>query len=171
MMENQNIKVLVMDVDGTLSDGKIYMSPQGECMKAFHIKDGYMIARLTDYHITPVIITGRQSDILLNRCKELHITEVYQGIENKKEKLAEVLHALGCSFHEAAYIGDDLNDLECMELCGMSACPADAAEVVVRKVDFVCNKKGGEGAVREFIEHIIQQNGKDETVCGEVLQG
>ena len=85
--------------------------------------------------------------------------------------MAQVLHELGCSFHEAAYIGDDLNDLECMELCGMSACPADAAEVVVRKVDFVCNKKGGEGAVREFIEHIIQQNGKDETVCGEVLQG
>lgn len=171
MMENQTIKALVMDVDGTLTDGKIYMSPQGECMKAFHIKDGYMIARLAGYHITPIIITGRQSEILLNRCKELHITEVYQGIENKKEKLAEVLRKFGISFRETAYIGDDLNDLECMELCGMSACPADAVEDVVREVDFVCSKKGGEGAVREFIEHIIQQNGKDETVCGEVLQG
>lgn len=160
-----------MDVDGTLTDGKIYMSPKGEFMKAFHIKDGYMIARLADYHITPIIITGRQSDILLNRCKELHITEVHQGIENKKEKLTEVLYALGCSFHEVAYIGDDLNDLECMKLCGMSACPADAAEDVIRQVDFLCSKKGGEGAVREFIEHIIQHNGKNETVCGEMLQG
>ena len=160
-----------MDVDGTLTDGKIYMSPKGEFMKAFHIKDGYMIARLADYHITPIIITGRQSDILLNRCKELHITEVHQGIENKKEKLSEVLYALGCSFHEVAYIGDDLNDLECMKLCGMSACPADAAEDVIRQVDFLCSKKGGEGAVREFIEHIIQHNGKNETVCGEMLQG
>ena len=160
-----------MDVDGTLTDGKIYMSPQGECMKAFHIKDGYMIARLADYGITPIIITGRQSDILLNRCKELHINRVHQGIENKQEKLTEVLHTLGYSFPEAAYIGDDLNDLECMGLCGMSACPADAIEPVVRKVDFVCSKNGGEGAVREFIEYIIKHNGKDKTVCGEMLQG
>lgn len=160
-----------MDVDGTLTDGKIYMSPQGECVKAFHIKDGYMLARLADYHIAPIIITGRQSDILLNRCKELHITEVYQGIENKKEKLTEVLRTLGCSFSEVAYIGDDLNDLECMKLCGMSACPADAVEDVIRNVDFVCSKKGGEGAVREFIEYIIKHNGKDKTVCGEMLQG
>lgn len=160
-----------MDVDGTLTDGKIYMSPQGECMKAFHIKDGYMIARLADYGLTPVIITGRQSDILLKRCKELHITEVYQGIENKKEKLTEVLSTLGYSFHEVAYIGDDLNDLECMKLCGMSACPADAVEYVIRQVDFVCSKKGGEGAVREFIKYIIKHNGKDKTVCGEMLQG
>lgn len=170
-MENQIIKALVMDVDGTLTDGKIYMSPQGECMKAFHIKDGYMIARLSDYRITPIIITGRQSDILLNRCRELHITEVYQNIENKKEKLAKVLQALRCSYCEVAYIGDDLNDLECMELCGMSACPADAVEEVIRKADFVCSKKGGEGAVREFIEHLIKHNGKDKTVCGEMLQG
>ena len=170
-MENQIIKALVMDVDGTLTDGKIYMSPQGECMKAFHIKDGYMLARLADYGITPIIITGRQSNILLNRCKELHITEVYQGIENKREKLVEVLRTLECSFHETAYIGDDLNDLECMELCGISACPADAVESVARKVDFVCSKNGGEGAVREFIEHLIKHNGKDKTVCGEMLQG
>lgn len=160
-----------MDVDGTLTDGKIYMSPQGECMKAFHIKDGYMLARLADYGITPIIITGRQSYILLNRCKELHITEVYQGIENKREKLVEVLRTLECSFHETAYIGDDLNDLECMELCGISACPADAVESVARKVDFVCSKNGGEGAVREFIEHLIKHSGKDKTVCGEMLQG
>ena len=160
-----------MDVDGTLTDGKIYMSLQGECIKAFHIKDGYMIARLADYDIIPIIITGRQSNILLNRCKELHITEVYQGIENKQEKLTEVLHTLGYSFHEAAYIGDDLNDLECMGLCGMSACPADAVESVVREVEFVCSKNGGEGAVREFIEYIIKHNGKNKTVCGEMLQG
>lgn len=165
------MKALVMDVDGTLTDGKIYMSPQGECMKAFHIKDGYMIARLAGYGITPIIITGRQSDILLNRCKELHITEVYQGIENKKEKLAEVLQAFRYSFHETAYIGDDLNDLGCMKLCGMSACPADAVEDVIRQVDFVCGKKGGEGAVREFIEYIIKHNGKNKTICGEMLQG
>lgn len=81
------------------------------------------------------------------------------------------MRTLECSFHETAYIGDDLNDLECMELCGISACPADAVESVARKVDFVCSKNGGEGAVREFIEHLIKHNGKDKTVCGEMLQG
>ena len=72
-----------MDVDGTLTDGKIYMSNQGEMMKAFNIKDGYAIARLADFDILPVIITGRESDIVLNRCKELKITNIHQGIENR----------------------------------------------------------------------------------------
>ena len=160
-----------MDVDGTMTDGKIYMSPQGECMKAFHIKDGYQIARLSNYGITPIIITGRQSEILLQRCRELGITEVHQGVDDKLEKLIEILNGLNCSLNQTAYIGDDLNDLECMEACGLSACPADAVQEIIRNVDYVCGKKGGEGAVREFIEYIIRYNGKNETVCGKVLQG
>ena len=160
-----------MDVDGTMTDGKIYMSPQGECMKAFHIKDGYQIARLSNYGITPIIITGRQSEILLQRCCELGIMEVHQGVGNKLGKLIEILNGLNCSLDQAAYIGDDLNDLECMEACGLSACPADAVLEIIRYVDYVCGKKGGEGAVREFIEYIIRYNGRNETVCGKVLQG
>lgn len=168
-MNGNRIKALVMDVDGTLTDGKIYMSSQGEAMKAFNIKDGYMLARLSGHRIIPIIITGRNSDILKIRCNELHIGEVHQGIGDKKGKLIEVLGRHQCALHEAAYIGDDLNDLECMELCGMSACPADAAEEVIRRVDYVCRRKGGDGAVREFIEHIIEHNGRNKTVCGEML--
>ena len=170
-MEKQLIKALVMDVDGTMTDGKIYMSPQGECMKAFHIKDGYQIARLGNYGITPIIITGRHSEILLQRCRELGITEVHQGVGDKLEKLIEILNGLNYSLNQTAYIGDDLNDLECMEACGLSACPADAVREIIRNVDYVCGKKGGEGAVREFIEYIIRYNGRNETVCGKVLQG
>ena len=109
------VKYLVMDVDGTLTDGKIYMGQNGEMLKAFNIKDGAGIHDIAiPSGITPVIITGRESNIVLNRCKELGITEVHQGVNNKIEKL---ISAVGGKeeLKNAAYIGDDINDLSCME--------------------------------------------------------
>ena len=148
------IKVLVMDIDGTLTDGKIYMGSYGEVFKAFDVKDGYAIAHLHEAGIIPVIITGRESKIVENRAKELNIKEVYQGVSDKVEKLKEVAKDNGVLLEEVAYIGDDLNDLDCMGICGLSACPNDAIDEVINKVDFRCNKNGGYGAVREFIEYI-----------------
>ena len=148
------IKMLVMDVDGTLTDGKIYMGSDGEVFKAFDVKDGYAIAHLHEAGIIPVIITGRKSKIVENRAKELNIKEVYQGISDKVEKLKEVAKSNGVLLEEVAYIGDDLNDLDCMSICGLSACPNDAIDEVTSNVDFKCNKNGGYGAVREFIEYI-----------------
>lgn len=105
------VKYLVMDVDGTLTDGKIYISSEGELCKAFNIKDGCGIHDiLIPAGITPVIITGRRSDIVLNRCKEIGITEIYQGVCNKIEKLHEITTDLST----VAYIGDDINDLSCI---------------------------------------------------------
>mgnify|MGYP004666809819 CR=1 FL=1 len=148
------IKMLVMDVDGTLTDGKIYMGSDGEVFKAFDVKDGYAIAHLHEVGIIPVIITGRESKIVENRGKELNIKEVYQGVSDKVEKLKEVAKDNGVLLEEVAYIGDDLNDLDCMGICGLSACPNDAIDEVINKVDFKCNQNGGYGAVREFIEYI-----------------
>lgn len=148
------IKMLVMDVDGTLTDGKIYMGSDGEVFKAFDVKDGYAIAHLHEAGIIPVIITGRKSKIVENRAKELNIKEVYQGVSDKFEKLKEVAKDNGVLLEEVAYIGDDLNDLDCMGICGLSACPNDAIDEVTSNVDFKCNKNGGYGAVREFIEYI-----------------
>lgn len=148
------IKMLVMDVDGTLTDGKIYMGSDGEVFKAFDVKDGYSIAHLHEVGIIPVIITGRKSKIVENRAKELNIKEVYQGVSDKVEKLKEVAKSNGVLLEEVAYIGDDLNDLDCMGICGLSACPNDAIDEVTSNVDFKCNKNGGYGAVREFIEYI-----------------
>lgn len=153
MMETK-IRALVMDVDGTLTDGKIYMGSDGEIMKAFDIKDGYAIVHLSHAGITPIIITGRKSAILERRCKELNISEVYQGISRKAEQLHVVLARLQITVAEVAYIGDDLNDLECMKMCGLCACPHDAVDGIRSVVDFVCTKNGGSGAVREFIEYI-----------------
>ena len=149
------IKLLVMDVDGTLTDGKIYMGENGEVMKAFNVKDGYAIAHmLPEMGIIPVIITGRKSKIVENRAKELGITELYQGVGDKLVQLKIVAEKYNATPEEIAYIGDDLNDLECIEFCGVTACPVDAVEKVKKTVNLVCNKKAGEGAVRDFIENI-----------------
>ena len=151
------IKYLVLDVDGTLTDGKIYMGQDGEAMKAFSIKDGCGIAMIAiPAGITPVITTGRVSKIVENRCKELGITELYQGVKNKTEKLKEIVENIS----ECAYIGDDLNDLDVMKFVksngGKIGCPADAAKEVIKISDFVSTKNGGNGAVREFIEWLVK---------------
>lgn len=152
------IKILFMDVDGTLTDGKIYLSKDGELIKAFSIKDGMIITQLPKYNIIPVIITGRESEILLRRCKELGIKEVYQGVPNKIVKLEEILNKFSFSRGETAYIGDDINDLECMQACSLVGTPANAVNEVKSIADFISNHNGGEGAVREFIEYIIKIN-------------
>ena len=145
---SNKIKYLVMDVDGTLTDGKIYMGVHGELTKAFDIKDGYGIHdMLIPAGVTPVIITGRKSEILENRCGELGITNLFQGVKDK-----------------VAYIGDDLNDIECMkavkEAGGMTGCPRDAVKGVLSISNFRSKKNGGNGAVREFIEYLLKFNKK-----------
>lgn len=160
------IKMLVMDVDGTLTDGKIYMSANGELMKAFNIKDGYAIAHLREYGIEPCIITGRESEIVRQRCVELKIKELYQGVSNKLFKLKEVCSKKGIELSNVAYIGDDVNDLACIQQCGCTACPSDAVKAVKEKVNYVCAEKGGEGAVRDFCEYLIAQQSTDEEPHG-----
>jgi len=154
------IVFLVMDVDGTLTDGKIYMGSSGEMMKAFNIKDGYGIHdKLLSHNIVPVIITGRKSSIVENRCRELGISEIHQGVLDKLDKLHEIVHRYGKPLQTVAYIGDDLNDLTCMEAVkaanGLTGCPADADMEIKRLCDFISTKNGGEGAVREFIDYIL----------------
>lgn len=144
--------MLVMDVDGTLTDGRIYIGSTGELMKAFDVKDGYAIARLKEQGVEPVIITGRNSDIVCIRARELRITELHQGIEDKLTQLQSIAKKHSVSAEEIAYIGDDLNDVKCMKYCGLSACPGDAIEQVKAVVDYVCVNIGGKGAVREFID-------------------
>lgn len=153
-----SIKMLVMDVDGTLTDGKIYIGPQGEVMKAFNIKDGYGIVQFIKSGKIPVIITGRKSEIVQRRAEELGITELYQGVEDKLSQLKKVAEKYGLSAEEIAYIGDDMNDFACMEYCGVTACPVDAFCDVYNAVDYQCKKAAGDGAVREFIEWLEKES-------------
>ncbi|MBR6006622.1 MAG: 3-deoxy-D-manno-octulosonate 8-phosphate phosphatase, partial [Clostridia bacterium] len=105
------IKLFVMDIDGTMTDGRLYIGAEGEVMKAFDVKDGYAIAHiLPEYGIIPVIITGRTSAIAEERAKELHITELYQRVHDKLVKLKELAGKYGVEPENIAYIGDDLND-------------------------------------------------------------
>lgn len=160
---SKTIRFLVMDVDGTLTDGKIYMGGNGELMKAFDIKDGYGIHDiLMPGGVEPVIITGRFSDILKNRCDELGITNLFQGVKDKVSKLNAFLLDHNCSLSEVAYIGDDLNDLDCIKTVraegGLTGCPSNAVKEVKRAVDFRSRNNGGEGAVRDFIEYVLKNN-------------
>ena len=157
------IRLLFMDVDGTLTDGKIYMGETGEVCKVFDIKDGCGIHDILPKHsIVPVIITARESSIVRNRCKELNICEVHQGCRNKKEKMLEIAAQYGIVLspdnilEQTAYIGDDILDLQCMEVAQYKGCPSDAVDEVKSVVDFVASKAGGNGAVRDFIEWLCK---------------
>ena len=164
------IKFLVMDVDGTLTDGKIYMSDKGELFKAFDIKDGCGIKDiLPQLNIVPVIITARASKIVLNRSKELGITHLYQGYRNKMDKLLDVIEKYNVTnktnygLSNVAYIGDDLLDLSCIkeivENGGIGACPNDAISEIKEVSNVLCTCNGGNGAVRELIE-ILKSKGE-----------
>jgi len=159
------IRFFVMDVDGTLTDGKIYMGPKGEVCKAFDIKDGCGIKILLPRHnIIPVIITARHSEIVQNRCEELEIKDCYQGVYNKLLFLEDVISKYNrkegkqYTLANVAYVGDDLPDLPCMQEVkkagGIAACPADAAKEIRDVADIISTKKAGDGAVREIIEKI-----------------
>ena len=153
-----SIKMLVMDVDGTLTDGRIYVGAEGEVMKAFDVRDGYAIAHiLPEMGIIPVIITGKSSEIVAQRAKTLKIAEVHQGIWDKLTKLKEVAAKYNAKQEEIAYIGDDVNDIECMQYCSLTACPKDALDEVKNYVDYICEHDGGRGAVREFIDKKLKK--------------
>lgn len=158
---NEKIKILVMDVDGTLTDGKINIGPHGELFKSFDIKDGYAINEMLPANgIIPAIITGRESQIVANRAQELHVSELFQGKHDKLDTLKKLMQKYDCSKENLAYIGDDILDIVCMKECILAGCPADACHQVKDIVQYVCTCKGGEGAVREFIEFVIDYNSK-----------
>lgn len=154
------IKLVLLDVDGTLTDGGIYRGNNGEELKRFNVKDGYAIVNAQKLGIEFGIITGRKSELVEIRAKELKIKYLYQGISEKTVILEEIMKKDGLSKEEIAYMGDDLNDLLIMKQVGLSGTPKDAVDEVIQVTDFVSKKNGGSGAVREFIEHILKKDGK-----------
>ena len=154
------IKLVLLDVDGTLTDGGIYRGNNGEELKRFNVKDGYAIVNAQKLGIEFGIITGRKSELVEIRAKELKIKYLYQGISEKTVILEEIIKKDSLSKEEIAYMGDDLNDLLIMEQVGLSGTPKDAVDEVIQVADFVSKKNGGSGAVREFIEHILKKDGK-----------
>jgi len=153
------IKLIVLDVDGTLTDGKIGYTQSGDEIKSFCVKDGLAIASWIKLHRHVAIITGRSSSIVSKRAKELGIEHCYQGVHDKKTKLSEILKDLKITMEEVASIGDDLNDYTMLKNSKLSFAPSNASSYVKEIVDVVLESKGGEGAVREMFEYLIQTEG------------
>lgn len=154
------IRLLVLDVDGTMTDGGVYYDATGNETKKFAIKDGagLVLARTADIRV--MICTGRECEAVRRRAADLKITDVYQNVGKKAAFLRGFMAENHYARKEVAYCGDDLNDLAAMALCGFVACPADAAAEVKARADYICPQRGGEGAVRGAVEKILRGDGR-----------
>ncbi|WP_415408148.1 KdsC family phosphatase [Sulfurovum sp. CS9] len=157
-----SIELIVLDVDGTMTDSHITYSENGDEIKSFNVKDGLAIASWRKLGKQVAIITGRSSSIVARRAKELHIEHFYQGIHNKKEVLEALLEKIDLTMENVAAIGDDLNDLQMLRSAKISFVPRDASAYVDKIATVILSKKGGDGAVREMIEHLIIKEGLEE---------
>jgi len=153
------IELIILDVDGTLTDGSIIYSNNGDELKNFDVKDGLAVASWTKkLGKKAAIITGRNSLLVERRAKELGITHLYQGYDNKDEILEKILKEENLTWEQTAAIGDDLNDYKMLKKVGLSFAVGDAVDDIKSMVNIVCKKNGGNGAVREMIEYIIQED-------------
>lgn len=165
MANYDRIKLIVLDVDGTLTDGGIYYDSAGRESKRFDVKDGLALKAAAAAGLNVAIITGRHSPVVSRRAEELDVKHLVEGAQQKYPALRELLGGQGLIYDEVCYIGDDWNDLQCMEAVGLSMCPADAAEEVRSAADYVAVHAGGHGAVRECLEHLLKTRGQWETSC------
>jgi 3-deoxy-D-manno-octulosonate 8-phosphate phosphatase (KDO 8-P phosphatase) len=152
------IKMVLLDVDGVLTDGGIYYSAAGAEMKRFNAHDGYGVVRAREHGLTIGIISGRRTPIVEVRAKEMGIVDVMQGASDKVVAMEELRKRYGIEPNEIAYIGDDLFDLPLLNVVGFSAAPANALQDVRKSVDYVTRSTGGNGAVRELLDLIIRHS-------------
>lgn len=156
MKHLESIKLIVLDVDGTMTDGGIYIDSNGIEQKKFNIKDGAGIILAESIGIEFMILTGRKSVCVEQRAKELNVKYVCQGIQYKADYLKDFARNKGLVAEHIAYIGDDLNDLPVMHFVGVSACPLDAVDEVKTYCDYVLPVNGGEGVVRAFVNLLLK---------------
>jgi 3-deoxy-D-manno-octulosonate 8-phosphate phosphatase (KDO 8-P phosphatase) len=156
----RSIELVVLDVDGVLTDGGLYYGAKGEMMKRFDVRDGHGIVLGRIVGLRTAVLTARRSTIVDVRAKELQIHPVRQGEREKRRGLDRLLREAGVRPNRAAYMGDDVNDLGPLEMVELAACPSDAASEVERACHFVAQSPGGAGAVRELFEFIIMAQGK-----------
>ena len=164
------IKLLLMDCDGVLTDGRIWILENGEDQKAFHTHDGLGIDLLHRAGLISGIISGRTSSALQRRAQSLGVSFVWQGREDKRQAFADTLTQAGVSSEEVAFAGDDLTDLPLMRLSGLAVAVADAAAEVKAHAHYVTGAKGGKGAVREVVELILKAQGRWDDVVKSYLK-
>lgn len=165
----REIKLLVLDVDGVLTDGHLWYDNSGEELKAFNIQDGLGIKLLLSSGVDVGIITGRRSALVARRARELGIRHVVQGREDKLTALQAMVEELGISLTEIAYMGDDLPDLSAIRAVGFGIAVANAQPVVAEHADYKTARSGGDGAVREICDLILQAQGKLDAILEHYL--
>ena len=159
----RQIRLVVTDVDGVLTDTGVYYSAGGEEMKRFSIRDGMGVERLRQHGIEVAIVTGENSESVRRRAEKLNIRELHLGVSEKKTVLVTLSSRKNIPLDDIAYIGDDTNDLGAMAIAGLTACPADATEFASRAAHLVTRARGGHGAFREFAEYIIAAKQSSQT--------
>ena len=156
----KKIKILILDVDGVLTDGRIIMDDSGREIKHFDVRDGHGLKIIQRYGIKVILLTGRQSEVVKHRARDLGIKEIYQKVFNKKEVLEKILRKHRLEAGEVAFVGDDIIDIPVLRAVGFSAAVADALAIVKKSVDYVTKYNGGCGAVREVCEMLLQAQGR-----------
>jgi YrbI family 3-deoxy-D-manno-octulosonate 8-phosphate phosphatase len=151
-----NIRLFATDVDGVLTDAGMYYSESGDEWKKFNTRDGMGIKLLQKAGLITAIVTQERTKLVARRGEKLAIPEVHQGVMDKLSLVREMASRHGLTLEQVAYIGDDINDLETLKAVGFSATPADGMPEIMAEVDYVCHKKGGEGAVREVVELLLK---------------
>jgi 3-deoxy-D-manno-octulosonate 8-phosphate phosphatase (KDO 8-P phosphatase) len=161
-----SVTTFVFDVDGVLTDGTLLLLPDGEMARSMSIKDGYALQLAVKQGYTVIIISGGTSLLVEERLRKLGVTDVYMGVHNKKQIL---LHLLGERNIDAAgvlFMGDDMPDLDAMQVCGLPCCPADACPEIISMSRYISPLKGGTGCGRDVIEKVMKLHGKWEAVAG-----
>jgi len=166
----KKLKLLILDVDGVLTDGKLFFDHQGNEYKSFHARDGHGIKLLRQTGVEVAVISGRKSNSVALRMKNLGIEHVYQGHENKRAAFNEVIEKIGITSEQTAHVGDDLLDLPIMIRVGLSIAVADANLAVKQRADWYTKLPGGHGAVREVCDFIMQAQGHFDEVVNAYLK-
>lgn len=165
----KSIKYMIIDIDGTMTDGGIYYDENGNEIKKFSTKDavGFFAAQIAQ--IRTIVVTGRECKATIKRLEELKVDEYVQNVKDKFEYLHKYIKINGICKCELGYIGDDLNDLKAMALADFVACPSDSCQEIREIAEYVSSKKGGEGVVRDIIEYLLRQRGQWDSVVSELV--
>jgi len=167
----RRVKLMIFDVDGVLTDGGLMFTAEGDTMKSFNSMDGHGAKLLREAGIETAIITGRKSGIVAVRAKELKITHLYQGVENKPEAFADLLKQTGMTPEECGYMGDDWVDLGVMLKVGFAAAPANSHPEVIARAHWVSEARGGHGAVREVCDTLLRAQNKYDALLAAACSG
>ena len=155
----RRVRLMIFDVDGVLTDGRLWYGPTGEALKAFHTLDGHGIKMLAQSGVAPAILSGRRSQAVAQRAAELGIGHVLQGIDDKRSAYSALLAQLGVQAEDTGYVGDDVVDLPVLLRCGFACAPREAPLAVRERVHYVCDAPAGGGAVRELCELLLRAQG------------